>query len=159
MTVSPEEGLGLGQFETDAPGRAYTDACRLFIVEDPVHAEIALYGNLISVFELHSAEGACLDAFPASDARFLVDEDDPLPVSGDGTHGAGILAGRLCAVAAVDGGKIRGLLDDPYQSRPHTQAMLLFAGDLAGMTAHAVAFPKNKGYLLHLISPMLLHSV
>jgi hypothetical protein len=59
-------------------GRAHADACRLFIFGQSLDAEITFYRHILLVFELHGAERARFDAFPAPDAQAGIDQYNAL---------------------------------------------------------------------------------
>jgi hypothetical protein len=53
--------------------------------------------------------------------------------------------GILCiAMVAIDGDKIGTFFKHPHQTGSHPQFVFLFAGNLAGVTAHAVLLTKYQ---------------
>jgi hypothetical protein len=124
--------------QTNTSGRTDTEAGRLFIFGQPMQAQVALDRDLPLVFKLHGAEGTGFQAFSASDAKIIVNENNTLFISGNRLHRAGLLAGGFGTMVAINGDVIRAFFKHPHQSRSHAQTVFLFAGNFTGMTAHTV---------------------
>jgi hypothetical protein len=133
----------------NAPGRTDTQAGGLFPVFQPFKAKVALDGDFQFFFVLHGPERACIDAFPATDAQVVVNEDDATFIPGNGVHRAGIPAGRLGTLAAVNRNEVRAFFYNAYEPGADIQAVFLFASHFAGMAPHAVIFFDNQGVLSH----------
>jgi hypothetical protein len=143
----------------DAPGWADTQAGRLFPAFQPFKTKVALDRDLHIFIVLHGPERACVNAFPATDAQVVVNDDDATFIPGNGVHRAGIPAGRLGALAAVNRDEIRAFFYDVYQPGADVQAVFLFAGHFAGMAPHAVNLFDNQSAFSHFDPPIVLYSV
>jgi hypothetical protein len=141
-----------------APGWADTQAGGLFLRFQSFKAKVALYCDFQYFFVLHGPKRACVNAFPTTDAQIFVNQDDATFISGNGVHRAGVPAGRLGALAAVNRNEIRTFFYNMYQPGADVQAVFLFAGHFASMAPHAVIFFDNKGVLSHSGPPIGLHS-
>jgi hypothetical protein len=102
---------------------------------------------------LHGAKRTGFNAFPASYAQVIVDENNTLFISGNGIRRAGFLAGSLCTMVAIDRDKVGRLLNHAYQSRANSQLMLLFARQFTRVAPHTVIFVKGQENFFHIISP------
>jgi hypothetical protein len=142
----------------DAPGRADTQAGWPFPGFQPFKAKVALDRDFQFFFELHGPERACFNAFPATDAQVVVNENDSAFIPGNGVHRAGVPAGRLGALVAVNRNEIRTFFCNVYQPGADFQVVFLFAGHFASMAPHAVIFFDNQGVLSHSAPPIGLHS-
>jgi hypothetical protein len=143
----------------DAAGRADTQAGGLFSGFQPFQAKVALDGGFQFFFVLHGPERAYLNAFPATDAQIVVNEDDATFIPGNGVHRAGVPARRLGALAAVYRNEIRTFFYNAYQPGADVQAVFLFAGHFAGMASHAVHLFDYQSTLSHFDPPIALYSV
>jgi hypothetical protein len=143
----------------DAPGRTDTQAGGLFPGFQPLKTKVAFDRHFHFFFVLHGPERACINAFPATDAQVVVNEDDATFIPGNGVHRAGVPAGRLGALAAVYRNEIRAFFYNVYQPRADVQAVFLFAGHFTRMAPHAVIFFDNQSAFSHFDPPIVLHSV
>ena len=113
-------------------------------------AEVALQDLPEGSERLRRPEGADHDAHPAADAPLIMDEDQAFGVPVEGRRRAGVQAGRILAVAALNGKPVlpsRGLDPDPGLGRhlfiegfrkPPAQARpVQGAGHLAGFACDA----------------------
>jgi hypothetical protein len=143
----------------DAPGRTDTQAGGLFPGCQSFKTKVALDCDFQFFIVLHRLERAGVNAFPATDAQVVVNEDDATFIPGNGVHRAGVPAGRLGAVAAVNWDEIRTFLYNVYQPGADVQAVFLFAGHFAGMAPHAVNFFDNQSAFSHFDPPIVLYTV
>jgi hypothetical protein len=114
MLILPRSGLSFKQrrhaffaAHGDAPGWADTQAGGLFSEFQPFKTKVALYCDFQFFFVLHGPERACINAFPTTDAQIFINEDDAAFIPENGVHRAGVPAGRLGALAAVNRNEIR----------------------------------------------------
>jgi hypothetical protein len=143
----------------DALGWADTQAGGLFPGSQSFKAKVALDSDFQFFFVLHGPERAGVNAFPTTDAQIFVNQDDATFISGNGVHRAGVPAGRLGALAAVNRNEIRAFFYNMYQPGADVQAVFLFAGHFTGMAPHAVIFFDNQGAFSHFDPPIALYSV